>query len=51
MWMSINFLAAKFKSFQGLLSDAVLKIYIRIEDFEQVHCYYELTSNVCAPKC
>jgi len=51
MWMSINFLAANFKSFEGLLSDAVRKICIRIEDFEQVHCYFELTSNLRAPKC
>lgn len=51
MWMSINFLAAKFKSFEGLLSDAVRKICISIEDFEQVHCYCELTSNLHAPKC
>jgi hypothetical protein len=51
MWMSINFLAAKFKSFEDLLSDAVRKIYIRIDDFEQVHCYCELTSNLRALKC
>ena len=51
MWTSINFLAAKFKSFEGLLSDTVRKICIRIEDFEQVHCYCELTSNLRAPKC
>lgn len=51
MWMSINFLAAKFESFEGLLSDAVRKIYIRIGDFEQVHSYCELTSNLHAPKC
>jgi hypothetical protein len=38
MWMSIDFLATKFKSFEGLHSDAVRKIYVRIEDFEQVHC-------------
>jgi hypothetical protein len=36
MWLSVNFLAAKFNNFEGLLLDAVLKIYIRIEDFEQV---------------
>ncbi|PNF42619.1 hypothetical protein B7P43_G01295 [Cryptotermes secundus] len=36
MWLSVNFLAAKFDSFEGIVLDSVLKICIRIEDFDQV---------------
>jgi hypothetical protein len=36
MWLSVNFIATKFNNFEGMLLDAVLKICIRIEDFEQV---------------
>ncbi|XP_069668946.1 dynein axonemal heavy chain 6 isoform X3 [Periplaneta americana] len=36
MWLAVNYLHNKVEHFQGLLSDAILKIYIRIEDFEQV---------------
>jgi hypothetical protein len=36
MWLSVNYLATNFNSFEGLISDAVLKIFIRIEDFDQV---------------
>jgi hypothetical protein len=45
MWLSINFLATKFHVFEGLLSDVVLKIYIKIEDFEQVMCTAYLIVN------